>query len=549
MNPEGGAGGMGKFGSQMQGGGTEEDDDSTPLYIITIVEVEPSQIHRNKQTDRVDIRHKYGHTYLPHPSPTVEWKIISRVATVAKKFDAEKSKIKDDDVNKADKLLALAQWALEHGLIDKVPAIMADLAKVEPKHQGVVAFQKVQAEMERPLTKPNEAVPFWKEKLTNFETKTSEQGHYVMLYEGKSTKEAESHLKRLEANYRGFYYWFALRGRTLHVPDRPLLTILVKNQETFDHTHNDIFDGVPMVSDGFFARRDNLAVFAAQPQDENYKILDKAMPELWGVWTQDELLEGQGKLSRQAARKQIKFDGQAWAQTVGLIYRATQDESELATVSHEGTRQLIAAMNLLPRNVEIPQWIDFGLASFFETPKGSFWAGTGSTSMRYMVNFKNWDKSKSKKLERNPVEALKATVSDRYFHEVKDGKTKEPDLNRARTMAWALTYFLSQQKRDGLLRYLEELSTLPRDMKFDEEVLLGAFARAFGLVDVNKPTELDTAKLGALANSWYAFIRTTPLESEQVIEEYNNAVAKKKPQTQLRTTNPPSNRGGDGGIP
>src|SRR5207253_6658106 len=105
----------------------------------------------------------------------------------------------------------------------------------------------------------------------------------------------------------------------------------------------------------------------------------------------------------------IGYNLSARAQTLTLVLKAMEEDGKRATVTHEGTRQLIAALGLLPRSVEAPQWIDFGMASFFETPKGSYWWGAGAPNMTYLVNFKLWDYNK--KLDKNPAEALMSVVT------------------------------------------------------------------------------------------------------------------------------------------
>jgi hypothetical protein len=203
--------------------------------------------------------------------------------------------------------------------------------------------------------------------------------------------------------------------------------------------------------------------------------------------------------------------------------------------------------------VEAPQWIDFGMASFFETPKGSYWSGTGAPNMAYLVNFKLWDATK--KLEKNSAEALKSVVTDRYFHKIKESKSKENAEAKARTMTWALTYFLAYKKRDGLLRYYQELANQPRDLDLDEDVLLGCFARAFGLVDAKKPNEVDENELNKLASSWYTFIKGTPLEIDEVLKEALDAQKKgrrtgtiiRSPSSRSPAGTPPGGGSGSGG--
>src|SRR5207253_3623540 len=212
-------------------------------------------------------------------------------------------------------------------------------------------------------------------------------------------------------------------------------------------------------------------------------------------------------------------------------------------VSYEGTRQLIAAVGLLPRNVEAPEWFDFGMGSFFETPKGSFWPGVGGINAPYQWNFKQWKSKKSKYWEKDSLVALKSVVTDHYFNQARGSKKKEAELTRARTMAWALTYFLAQQKLDGLVRYYEELATAPRDMQLDDEVLLGMFARAFGLVDINKPGQMDVAKATDFARKWYKFIDDMP---QEVLDAYAKATEKPTPKPRQ---NAPANRGGGGSGP
>ena len=321
---------------------------------------------------------------------------------------------------------------------------------------------------------------------------------------------------------------------------RRLVAVLVKNKDVFDPLQKDVFDDCQMVADGFYARRDNLAVFSAKPMDEGYSSLEEVSKTWLPKWKREDLLKGDKTFSDKDRRRgAASFDEKAFFETVALIFQAKEAESELASVSHEGTRQLIAAIGLLPRNVEAPEWIDFGMASFFETPKGSFWSGVGGENLPYHVNFCVWKKTKNKKLDSNSVEALRGVVTDRYFREAKSGKKKESDLIRARTMAWALTYFLARQKREGLLRYYEELAGMPRDMEFDEDVLLRVFARAFGLVDVNKPNEMDETKVAAFARSWYQFIDAQPQQPQEVFRDSVDARTKKAPP---KTRRPADNK-------
>ena len=54
-------------------------------------------------------------------------------------------------------------------------------------------------------------------------------------------------------------------------------------------------------------------------------------------------------------------------QTLALVDKALEHEAELASVGHEGTRQLAIATGLYPAAVAVPQWVSFGFASLFDT--------------------------------------------------------------------------------------------------------------------------------------------------------------------------------------
>src|SRR5207237_1811383 len=166
----------------------------------------------------------------------------------------------------------------------------------------------------------------------------------------------------------------------------------------------------------------------------------------------------------------------------------------------------------------------------FETPKGAYWWGTGAPNQTYLVNFKLWDTTK--RLDKDAAEALKSVVTDRYFHKIKDSSNKENAQAKARTMTWALVYFLAHKKRDGLLRYYQELANQPRDLDLDEDVLLGCFARAFGVADAKNPNQVDANGLNNLAAAWYKFIRDTPLEDNEVLQDALKAHKKRPPVLQ-----------------
>src|SRR5262249_32968644 len=141
----------------------------------------------------------------------------------------------------------------------------------------------------------------------------------------------------------------------------------------------------------------------------------------------------------------------------------------------------------------------------------------------YVYTYKVW--RKGKKLD-EPKTALERVVTDQYFR-LSKGDKDPVALEKARTLSWALNYFLAQRKLPELLNYSHELSGLPRDLEFDDPVLLQCFARAFNLTDAKDPTKIDRFKLNALAREWDDYIARKPVEFEDTIKELHKSTTKK----------------------
>jgi hypothetical protein len=489
------------------------------------------------------IYHKWGATGL---TETTDLKVNPvRENNVPLPTVAARYKIKRRDLlrdaqgdEKVEKLLELARWTLAHGLVEHSTTtgsfadVMEEAAQASPSDPAVKACRQVQADMKRPVGKP-EAAAFWKSKLGNYRTASSD--HFIMVHNASTSlatpPEVTAYLKRLEEHYRGFFYWFAARGKALPVPEQQLVAVLVSKPEEFQALRQ-VFDNPPLTADGYCTHRENLAVFSVVPLDQGYEGLRRATRDLWqGGWSREKLLLGKpgvGAPPGTPPNEQVKN------QTLALLQRALEEQSMTATASHVGTVQLAVATGLLPRNVEVPEWIRFGIGSYAETPKGAYWGGVGAPSWKYLVRWKLWDDAKT--LEARPEAALKKVVTDAYFRDVKE--PTEKNLMLPRTMAWSLTYFLAERKTDGLIRYFDELNNMPRDLEFDEGALLACFGRALDLMDSASPNTVNPGKFSKLANEWYQFLHYTNLEASEAYKELVEDFEQKMKRRGTRSAKP-----------
>jgi hypothetical protein len=385
--------------------------------------------------------------------------------------------------------------------------------------------------MNREVSQDDPVLEEWRSnRLGDFKTATSK--HYTLLNDlPGSGSDAQRWLDRLEQNYRGFFYWFALRNQALPVPKHRLIAILLKDQESFTRGR-EIFDEVPYADDGFFAPRERLAIFAAGRLDAGYQALERLRKTEFKDYSDHDLFQPIKKVKPKGNSQNTLARGETWV----LLMKAMEEDSQRAAVTHEGTKQLLSAVGLWPRNVEVPEWLSFGIGSFFETPRGAYFPGVGAPNAIYLANFQRWDadKDKKSKFEHDSGKALRAVVTDKYFRDIRaarerekdkdalagpksgegdDEARKEKDLEyvRARTLTWAFTYYLMNRQTGGMIRYIDELKKMPRDMEFDEETLYQLFARSFGLTDRSDPTKVDENKVAIMGSDCYEFVRREPL--------------------------------------
>jgi hypothetical protein len=511
-----------------------------------------------QQSPVIEWDHRWGFKGRFPASPLITYTFVKKESVgkaFAKSFSKDVQEAKDPA-----QLARAADWALTRGLTKEFHNSMAALAKADPKNAAVANYQQLQVELKKTPSADDPATQGILSDLKGegFRLAISEAGHYGILTRLREAPQNEAVLKRrlmrLEETYENFFNWFALQENAQQppLPKHRLYVLLLEDKQDF-HAKHAWWGGQPMVADSFTPRRDNLIVLSAKRLDENFAIFEKNVQILMtnARVSREELISG-----RIWDRPEYKNNvpGMAGVQTLALMQKAMEEEAERASISHAATRQLLFATGILPRLVNVPEWAQFGLASYFDAPYGALYSGVGLPSWTNLISFKYF--RKNNKLGGSAYEALVRTISDRFFRDAqraeeefrdspdkdkKDDKVKE-QTDIARGAAWALSYYILQEKMlPQLTQYTEELNKLPRDLELDERALQACFAKAFNLGDVRDPHRLDPVKTRIFADAWFSSMLQVSLEvgdAEAVLTTYRYP-PQRRPATQPNQFNVP----------
>ncbi len=514
-------------------GGLEGTDaiDENPYLVVVVVEISsPSaKALRDFNTPRTNrpgggteilrATHHWGTSILQRKTNAMETIVLQTPAGKSLKSAKAQFEAREIELAKAPSIgesLKLASWALGNGLVVQFEKVMDKLTETDKEHSIVMAYAKVKADLEKPIAKDAIAKPKGK-LLDGYRVAQTDKHHYAILHNSDATEFKEP-LDRLEKGYKSFYYWWAMRGINLPMPTERQVAVMTNHGEDFRRIQKNL-TASPVLNDSFAARRENLSVFSSKRGDQAYTTLETTSKTLWDQgFIRKEVIKGKSDGIPKTINMRLPGD-QDFVQAArirALLMKALEDEWEATAMSNKVARQLMFASKLMPTNVTIPEWVQFGMGSFFETPLQSPFGGPGSASPYWLPRFKEYNDPKAKKYGATPLETMLGVVTDAHFRaKPQAGETPEAVTRRARAAAWALYYYLAQSPENlaGLRQYFKELSRMPRDIELDAVVLKAAFARAFGCEKDGKP---DDVKLGALAKRWIDFSKDQTIDADAV---------------------------------
>ena len=142
----------------------------------------------------------------------------------------------------------------------------------------------------------------------------------------------------------------------------------------------------------------------------------------------------------------------------------------VATIVHEATHQIAFNCGLHQRYSDCPTWFSEGIAMYFETPdlnSSRGWRSIGQVNSLRLSQFRDYQR-------RRPSDSLQKLVTD--DNRLRDTATAID----AYAEAWAVTYFLLQQKPNDYVKYLRTLSQKAPQFWDTPETRWSEFRDAFG---------------------------------------------------------------------
>src|SRR5439155_21098107 len=149
------------------------------------------------------------------------------------------TKVADVESTK-QKILVLAEWALQRGLLKEFKDMIDELRRYESKHPVDLAVDNVQADLKKQLKSDDPAAQPLVKELQKENYRVLPGNHYTMLTNVKAVGEDDVRRKlaKLEDIYATFFYWFALKGQPRQTLNHRLVVVVVdtpsNNKKDFD---------------------------------------------------------------------------------------------------------------------------------------------------------------------------------------------------------------------------------------------------------------------------------------------------------------------------
>ena len=305
------------------------------------------------------------------------------------------------------------------------------LWNIEP-HE--IADQKEDERPFTPLTQSEAGHKALDELPAGFEIYTT--SHYVICH-NTSRAYAQWVGALYERLYLAFTSYWKNRGFKLHEPELPLVVLVFATHDAYTtHVRPELGENAGSII-AFYSLRSNRV----------------SMYDLTGV----ESLRRPG-------------DKRDDPRQINQMLSRPDAETMVATIVHEATHQLAFNCGLQTRFADIPLWILEGLAVYFETPDLSSskgWKKIGEVNRPRLERFRDY-------LSRRPAKSLLSLISDdKRFRDPRQGVD-------AYAEAWALNYYLIQQKPKEFLAYMEVMAAKKTLLTGGPEMRVKEFQAAFG---------------------------------------------------------------------
>jgi hypothetical protein len=383
---------------------------------------------------------------------------IEEMIIVPSRKQQHQRQLNDAQKGGTDKRIELAAWAIKNGMVQEFYNAINLVLESDPDNAKAKQILALKAKMDDPITDSSAEQKFLADMIPPG-MKFKNSAHYILGYDTPDNK-AQERLDLLERVYETFLMYFAFKGRVLEPPrQRMMVTLFDNHKQYLDFSTR--LDPELKSAAGYWSPESNVAVFFAQG---TYPVLARMKEE------SDKLEVLRKDLERQSVGG--RGDIVRLADTLKLLMLVQIENQDVEVVTHEATHQIAGNSGLFPRQLRIPQFVQEGMAAFFESPNDATWSGVGAVNKLRLEYYR----ALADRFNDREHSNIDFVVSDQIYTRA----ASHGSVLHAYGQAWALTHFLMEKHFDELQVFWRNLSRLPADMIISQDDIVKCFDAAFG---------------------------------------------------------------------